>query len=163
MDYMDSMIVNPNTKPTKYYSTAVDPRITQSDLALIDNLSTSININMQIIIKITKEYNHIYAQFQKTETEPQKRTLYNQMTTLSSEKNKLILKNRKFQSALDGIRKAQHDNNYDLLGTDPDLIPMSDKNVSFENIGGTKKRRRIKTKRRKKSNKKKRNNRTYRR
>lgn len=159
----DYLFVNPDTKPTHFYSIPADPRITQSNLTLINDLSAAIDINKSRIEEITTEYNYIYAQYRTTETEPLKRTLYNQMLTLSSEKTTLVSTTRKIQTALSSIRKAQHRNNYDLLGTDPDLIPMSDKPSVRFSSGGTKKRRRIKTKRRKKSNKKKRNNRTYRR
>ena len=163
----DYLFVNPDTKPTHFYSIPADPRITQSNLTLINDLSAAIDINKSRIEEITTEYNYIYAQYRTTETEPLKRTLYNQMLTLSSEKKTLVSTTRKIQTALSSIRKAQHRNNYDLLGTNPDLIPMSNKNnVRFGNIGGTKKRRKKSNKKKsnkKKSNKKKRNNRTYRR
>ena len=168
MDYLDSMIDNPETKPTQHYSIPADPRITKSNLTLINELSAAIDINKSRIEEITTKYNNIYAQFKNTtDTEPLKGTLYNQMVTLSSEKNTLVSTTGKIQTALSSIRKAQHRNNYDLLGTNPDLIPMSNKNnVRFGNIGGTKKRRKKSNKKKsnkKKSNKKKRNNRTYRR
>lgn len=162
MDYLNSMIVNPNTKPTHFYSKPIDTLTPKSSETLLKDLSDAIQYNENRIKEITAEYNTIYAQFTNETVRTRKQRLHEGMQELSTEKIRLITHMRNLQDKLSGIQRAIHKYKYE-----PCNSSNKGPTVRFPS-GGTKKRRRIKTKRRKKSNKKKsnkkkRNNRTYRR